>query len=80
MQAASPRRYHSEYRRYLFTYLFGGTEWSVEIPALSLEEARERIKVLPFARCDGEVHARTSAHPVEPERRGGWFRRVGQAA
>ena len=79
MQDTVPRRYHSEYRRYLFTYSFGGIEWSVEIPALTLDEAKERIKILPFAECQGEVGAQSRPRPRRP-RRSSWFSRLGQAA
>lgn len=65
----------SEYRRFLFTYLFGGREWSLEVPALSLEEAKERVKVLPFSRCDGELGTRRAAN-AKPPRKVNWFTRA----
>jgi hypothetical protein len=80
MQDVAPRRYHSEYKRYLFTYLYAGTEWSVEIAALSLDEAKERMKVIPFARYEGESAPRRAAAPEPAARRGGWLRLFGDAA
>jgi hypothetical protein len=81
MQIAPHLTTKSEYRRFHFTYLFGGREWSIEIPALSLDEARERMKVLPFAHCDGEVAPRmerapATVQPVQQRRRVSWFTRA----
>lgn len=76
MQMAPSNQTRSEYRRFLFTYLFDGREWSLEVPALSLEEARERVRVLPFARCDGEARAGPS-RPAPAPRRTHWFARSG---
>jgi hypothetical protein len=62
----------SQYRKFRFTYRFDGTDWCIEVPALSLEEARERVKVLGFARHEGDA---PSARATEPARRPrGWFR------
>lgn len=44
-------------KRYLFEYRFGDAEYGFEIPADSLEEARERLKALTWARYEGEIKA-----------------------
>ena len=66
------RRAIEEYRRFVFTYVYGGREWSLEVPALSLEEAKERVRVLPFARCEGEA-----VRAERPPPRTHWFARSG---
>ena len=73
MQMAPSVQAKSEYRRFVFTYVYGGREWSLEVPALSLEEAKERVRVLPFARCEGE--AVRAERPPPP--RTHWFARAG---
>lgn len=77
MQLAPTIQAKSEYKRFLFTYLFGGREWSLEVPALTLEEARERVRVLPFARCNGEFRGRRVEPAPAAARRTGWFRKAG---
>lgn len=74
--AQSPR---SEFKRFLFTYRYNGTDWSIEIPALSAEEAKERVKVLPFAVCHGEIRPRSAAptRTPRPTRIASWFRQAG---
>lgn len=66
----------SEYRRFVFTYVYGGREWSLEVPALSADEAKERLRVLPFARCEGE-RANRSDEPVAETPKKSWFGRLG---
>jgi hypothetical protein len=75
MRIAPAVQVKSEFKRYLFTYRFGGDEWSLEIPALSLEEAKERVKVLPFAECHGEQRREAPPRQVRP-RRSIWFTRA----
>ncbi|MCB1487945.1 MAG: hypothetical protein KDJ88_10865 [Bauldia sp.] len=68
-----------KYRNYHFTYRFDGTEWSIAIPALSLQEAKERVKVLAFARYEGE--AGEAGRGGGSIRRGSdWFRRALRSA
>jgi hypothetical protein len=43
------------YKRYLFEYRYDDAEWCLEIPARSEAEARERLKVLPWAHYRGEA-------------------------
>ncbi|MCB1498006.1 MAG: hypothetical protein KDJ86_19635 [Bauldia sp.] len=62
---------------YHFTYRFEGAEWSIAIPAQSLQEAKERVKVLGFARYEGE--AGSSARRTSGRRGSGWFRRALQS-
>lgn len=70
---ASPK-----YRNYHFTYRYDGAEWSIAIPALSLQEAKERVKVLGFARYEGEAGSARDA--ATPRRGSSWFRRALQSA
>jgi hypothetical protein len=44
-------------REFLFTYRFGGAEWSTTLYAADPAEAREKIKAVALARYDGEVTA-----------------------
>lgn len=76
MQMAPSVQAKSEYRRFVFTYVYGGHEWSLEVPALSLEEAKERVRVLPFARCEGERASRIDQPAAETPRKS-WFGRLG---
>ncbi|SDB22732.1 hypothetical protein [Bauldia litoralis] len=69
-----------QYRPYRFTYCFNGTEWSVDIPALSLSEAKERVKVLGFARYEGEVSANHGRAERTERRTGAWFRKAMRSA
>lgn len=43
------------YKRYLFEYRYDDAEWALEIPARNEAEARERLKVLPWAQYRGEA-------------------------
>ncbi|WP_421725600.1 hypothetical protein [Bauldia sp.] len=63
----------SEYKRFTFTYRFDGADWAIEIPALSLEEARERVKVLGFARYDDHRKRRRRRSP-NGHGSSAWFR------
>ncbi|UWF67443.1 MULTISPECIES: hypothetical protein [unclassified Brucella] len=49
------------FRKFLFSYRYDGAEWSIEIQARSVDEARKRISSLALARYDGEVFARYPA-------------------
>lgn len=42
-------------KRYLFEYRHDGAEWGLEITALSPEDAKARLKVIPWATLKGEV-------------------------
>jgi hypothetical protein len=53
--------------KFLFTYRFNGVDWSIEVPAMSLEEAKERVKVLSFARSEDEKGS--NLNPPISERR-----------
>ena len=44
-----------EYRPYLFEYRHDGVEYGIQIVASSPQDARERLRSLPFARYCGEV-------------------------
>lgn len=40
---------------YLFSYFYDNSHWTVEINAYNMEDAFERMKLLPFAKYDGEL-------------------------
>lgn len=42
-------------RTYLFTYRYDGAEYSLEVPADSLDEAKGRVSQMGLARHEGEV-------------------------
>jgi hypothetical protein len=77
MTLTAPDKPKSLYRRFLFTYRFNGSDWPVEIAALSPEEARDRVRVLAFARFHGELAPRDAppATAAKP-RRASWFGRT----
>jgi hypothetical protein len=58
MRSVQPESTRSKFR---FTYRFNGADWCIEVPAQSLEEAKERVKVLSFARYEDEL-----ANPAPP--------------
>lgn len=49
-------------RMYLFSYNYQGSEYSLEIPANSLEEAKGRLSQMVFAQYDGELVAKVPAN------------------
>lgn len=51
-----------DWKTYLFQYYHEGAKWSIEIPANSEEDARERLLKLPHAKYLGIVHMK---FPVE---------------
>ena len=66
----------SEYKTHLFSYRYGGAEWTLEIKARDAQEARERVKALPLARYDGQLIA-TVPHSAGPlVRLAVWLRNV----
>lgn len=65
----------SAYRKYRFSYRFDGTDWTIDIPALSLEEAKDRVKVLGFARYEGEKKRRRKRDP-NGHGSSSWFRKA----
>ena len=42
-------------KTHLFSYSYEGSEYSLEIPANSVQEAKERLSRMTFARYDGEL-------------------------
>jgi hypothetical protein len=50
---------HGEYKRYLFEYRHGGSEWALELVATSPQDAQERLKTLPWAHLKGEIVAKS---------------------
>lgn len=49
----------SEFKRYLFEYRHGGSEWALEIVATSPQDAQERLRTLPWAHLKGEIVAKS---------------------
>jgi hypothetical protein len=43
--------------RYLFEYRHEGAEWALEVRARDLDDAKARLRTLPFAQYRGEVVA-----------------------
>ena len=66
-------RAKSIYEKYRFTYRFNGADWNIEVPALSLEEAKDRIKVLTFARYESEAPASLTRLADSERHAPGWF-------
>ncbi len=54
-------------KTYLFSYRYEGNQYSLEIPAENLREAKERLKVIPLATYDGILIAKV------PAVSGGWL-------
>lgn len=52
---------------FLFSYQYQGSSYSFEIPANSQQEAEERLKVMPWGKCDGILVAKI------PVVSGGWL-------
>jgi hypothetical protein len=46
---------------YLFAYSFEGSRWVLEIQASSADEAKERLKRIPYATYTGELVAKLPA-------------------
>ena len=65
----------SPYRKYSFTYRFDGADWTIEIPALSLEEAKDRVKVLGFARYENDKKSKRKRDP-NGYGSSSWFRKA----
>ena len=73
---SQPAGMKSQFRKFLFTYHFHGTDWSFEISATSAEEAKERVKVLAFARYDGELEPKVTTEARGSRGVGNWLRSV----
>jgi len=59
-----------EYRRYLFEYRFGHSDWGIQITAKNADEARERLKAISWAQYKGEIGA------IIPVPGAGLFKRI----
>lgn len=46
-----------QFRKYLVSYRYDGSEWNVEVPATSFDDARQRLAQLHFGRVEGELVA-----------------------
>ncbi len=61
-----------KYETYLFSYHHDGREWSFDIKAKSMDDARDRVRKLPMARYDGVLVAKIPAGLAGA----GWFVRL----
>lgn len=59
-----------DYKRYLFDYRHEGAEWSLEIRARDLDDAKARLAAIPWSQYRGEIET-SGAIPL-----GGWLRRL----
>lgn len=64
-----------EFQTYLFSYRHDGKEWGFDVKATSPEDAKARVSQMTFSRYEGVLRA-SFAVPSK----GGWFRRLLQAA
>lgn len=53
---------HEDWKTFLFEYYHDGSWWTLEIPATSQEDAMDRLKKLPLAKCLGTLEMKV---PVE---------------
>ena len=51
-------------KTHLFTYNYEGAEYCLEIPANSLQEAKDRLSRMTFAKYDGELVSKIPAIPT----------------
>jgi hypothetical protein len=65
-----------QYQTYLFTYRHDGAEWTLEIKARDVHDAKERLKALPFARYDGELIAKVPVSLGPLMKAAVWLRNV----
>jgi hypothetical protein len=56
-------------KRYLFEYRHQGSDWSLELHACDLDDAKARLQTLPFASFQGEVVASGTFPATQPDRR-----------
>ena len=69
----------TQYKKYSFTYRYNGADCCIEIPALSLDEAKQRLQVIGFAQYDGETPRPIAAR--RERRSSTWFSKaLGRAA
>ena len=50
-----------KFKEYLFSYRFGGKNWTVSVFAASPDEAKEKIKAVAHAEYDGDLYTRQSS-------------------
>lgn len=60
------------YTTYIYSYEFEGEEWSFEVKAKDLAEAKRRVMAIRAARLDGEL---VGSVPVPGGRLLGWLAR-----
>jgi hypothetical protein len=46
------------FKRYLVCYRHDGGDWNIEIPARSVDDARQRLSKLALGRLEGEIVAK----------------------
>jgi hypothetical protein len=64
------------FQTHLFTYRHDGAEWTLEIKAQDIRDAKERVKALTFARYDGELIAKIPAGAGPLARAAVWVRNI----
>ena len=52
----------AKFKQYMVSYRHDGANWTIEIPATSIEDAERRLSQLHFGRVDGEVIANIPAN------------------
>jgi hypothetical protein len=55
-----PKGAAKNFKRYLFEYRHGNSDWGLEIIATSPEDAKQRLKALAWASYQGEISAKVS--------------------
>lgn len=44
-----------QFNRYLFEYRHEGSEWALEVRARDIDDAKARLKAMPWAQLKGEI-------------------------
>jgi hypothetical protein len=65
-----------DFSTYLFSYRHAGADWMLEIRARDAQDAKERLKALPFARYDGRLVAKFPTKAAPLVKAGVWLRNV----
>ena len=54
----------NNFKNYLFTYSYDNDQYSLEIPANSLDEAKRKLARMTFAQYEGELIVNAQALPT----------------
>lgn len=66
----------NDFKRFLVSYRYEGSEWTLELPAKSHEDARRRVGQLALGRVDGEIVAKLPAGAGPLAALALWVRRI----